>query len=111
LLVDLLIGMMIGCKNYEISFPFDVSEKALSIQSDYDFKIPVDENWEKKFEEISFKSVDLKYNNLKEKSYSNDNTILKEGCRCFTCTNSYTRAYIHHLLVCNEINATILLIM
>jgi hypothetical protein len=38
---------MIGCKNYEISFPFDVSEKALSIQSDYDFKIPVDENWER----------------------------------------------------------------
>lgn len=48
--------------------------------------------------------------NLKEKKYQEDFQPLVRGCSCYCCTN-HTRAYVHHLLVTNELLAGVLLMM
>ncbi|XP_035299370.1 queuine tRNA-ribosyltransferase accessory subunit 2 isoform X3 [Cricetulus griseus] len=48
--------------------------------------------------------------NLKEKKYQEDFRPLVNGCSCYCCKN-HTRAYIHHLLVTNELLAGVLLMM
>ena len=45
---------------------------------------------------------------LNETVYSSDFLPPLPNCQCYTCTN-FTRAYIHHLLVTNELLAGILL--
>ncbi len=39
--------------------------------------------------------------NIKNAKYKEDFTKLEEDCDCYTCKN-YTKAYIRHLVVCNE---------
>uniref|UniRef100_A0A3Q4AH77 Queuine tRNA-ribosyltransferase accessory subunit 2 n=1 Tax=Mola mola TaxID=94237 RepID=A0A3Q4AH77_MOLML len=48
--------------------------------------------------------------NLKEKRYQDDFRPLVEGCRCYCCRN-HQRAYVHHLLVTNELLAGVLLMI
>lgn len=48
--------------------------------------------------------------NLKEKKYQEDFNPVVKGCSCYCCKN-HTRAYIHHLLVTNELLAGVLLMM
>ncbi|GAB1300286.1 Queuine tRNA-ribosyltransferase accessory subunit 2 [Apodemus speciosus] len=48
--------------------------------------------------------------NLKEKKYQEDFGPLVSGCSCYCCQN-HTRAYVHHLLVTNELLAGVLLMM
>lgn len=48
--------------------------------------------------------------NLKEKKYQEDFSPLVRGCSCYCCKN-HTRAYVHHLLVTNELLAGVLLMM
>uniref|UniRef100_A0A8C5JW76 Queuine tRNA-ribosyltransferase accessory subunit 2 n=1 Tax=Jaculus jaculus TaxID=51337 RepID=A0A8C5JW76_JACJA len=48
--------------------------------------------------------------NLKEKKYQEDFNPLVRGCSCYCC-QSHTRAYVHHLLVTNELLAGVLLMM
>lgn len=48
--------------------------------------------------------------NLKEKKYQEDFDPLVRGCSCYCCKN-HTRAYIHHLLMTNELLAGVLLMM
>ncbi|OXB83352.1 UNVERIFIED_CONTAM: hypothetical protein H355_001789 [Colinus virginianus] len=47
---------------------------------------------------------------LKEKRYYDDFRPLLEGCTCYCC-QKHTRAYLHHLLVSNELLAGVLLMM
>ena len=42
--------------------------------------------------------------NLHNSKYKEDFTPIETNCDCYTCKN-YTKAYIRHLLVCNETNA------
>lgn len=42
--------------------------------------------------------------NLKNAKYKEDFTPVEESCDCYTCKN-FTKAYINHLLKCNEVNA------
>ena len=39
--------------------------------------------------------------NIKNKKYEKDFTPLDEECDCYCCRN-YTRAYLHHLMKCEE---------
>ena len=39
--------------------------------------------------------------NLKNAKYKEDFTCIEDGCDCYTCKN-YTKAYIHHLICCDE---------
>ncbi|KAF1473799.1 Queuine tRNA-ribosyltransferase accessory subunit 2, partial [Pygoscelis antarcticus] len=47
---------------------------------------------------------------LKDKRYQDDFGPLLEGCTCYCCQR-HTRAYVHHLLVTNELLAGVLLMM
>ncbi|KFO91979.1 Queuine tRNA-ribosyltransferase subunit QTRTD1, partial [Buceros rhinoceros silvestris] len=47
---------------------------------------------------------------LKNKRYQDDFGPLLEGCTCYCCQR-HTRAYVHHLLVTNELLAGVLLMM
>ena len=40
--------------------------------------------------------------NIKNSRYKNDLSPIDRRCDCYTCSN-YTRAYVHHLLKCDEI--------
>lgn len=40
--------------------------------------------------------------NIKAASYAEDFRVIEEGCDCYACRNGFTRAYIHHLLKCEE---------
>lgn len=40
--------------------------------------------------------------NLKNGKYKRDFTTLDDSCDCYTCKN-YTKAYIHHLIKCDEV--------
>jgi queuine tRNA-ribosyltransferase len=46
--------------------------------------------------------------NLRNQKYMEDFTPIEEGCDCYTC-KSYTKAYIRHLVVCDEMLASRLL--
>lgn len=39
---------------------------------------------------------------VRNAEYAKDFTMLEEGCDCYTCRN-YTKAYIRHLIKCNEV--------
>ncbi|NWU70166.1 QTRT2 ribosyltransferase, partial [Pterocles burchelli] len=47
---------------------------------------------------------------LKDKKYQEDFGPLLEGCTCYCCRR-HTRAYVHHLLMSNELLAGVLLMM
>ncbi|MFN9909268.1 MAG: tRNA-guanine transglycosylase [bacterium] len=51
------------------------------------------------------KAKQINLNNIEHKREFD--RIIK-GCRCYTCEN-HTRAYIHHLLICKEMTANVLL--
>ena len=40
---------------------------------------------------------------MKNAQFTHDHTVLEEGCGCYACRNGYTRAYIRHLVLANEI--------
>ncbi|KAM9436130.1 queuine tRNA-ribosyltransferase accessory subunit 2 isoform 2-T4 [Clarias gariepinus] len=48
--------------------------------------------------------------NLKDTRYRDDFRPLVEGCSCYCCKN-HKRAYVHHLLVTNELLAGVLLML
>ena len=111
-----MITKELNCDYLELSYPFYVSEMGLSIVSN--IKVPSgtkniknssEENTQISSEENFM--YDLKMMDLSELKYESDNEILREGCTCFTSSKGYSKAYIHHLIKCNEINGKILLIM
>ena len=109
----MMISREIGCEYLEVSYPFIVSESGSCIVSDFLIDNSALEcsdriNELKANESFNF---DLKNLDLSDKIYELDNSIIKEGCGCFTCSKGYSRAYIHHLIKCNELNGKILVIM
>ncbi len=42
--------------------------------------------------------------NIGASSYATENQPIQEGCDCYTCTNGYTRAYLHHLYRTQELS-------
>ena len=42
--------------------------------------------------------------NLKNAKFKEDFGPIEDGCDCYSCKN-FTRAYVHHLITCNETNA------
>ena len=40
--------------------------------------------------------------NIKSARYIEDTRPIEEGCDCYACKNNFSRAYIHHLIKCDE---------
>ncbi len=47
--------------------------------------------------------------NVWNEAFRKDIKVLQEGCCCHSCSNRYTRSYIHHLLKSRELLADVLL--
>lgn len=107
-----MISYELGCRYFEVSYPFDISELGKCIVSnipenfDHKNKMTLDD-----LKDIKLSNVDLKLLDLNDRVYETDTKIIKQDCQCFTCKSNYTRAYIHHLLKCKELNANLLLIL
>ncbi|NWS68787.1 QTRT2 ribosyltransferase, partial [Crotophaga sulcirostris] len=123
---DVLECIERGVDIFESFFPFQVTERGCALVFSYDYN-------------QDYEATDLKRNEtqdqekngaeedqneitkpdpemtpfeifLKDKRYQDDFSPVLEGCTCYCCQR-HTRAYIHHLLVTNELLAGVLLMM
>uniref|UniRef100_G3SVF1 Queuine tRNA-ribosyltransferase accessory subunit 2 n=1 Tax=Loxodonta africana TaxID=9785 RepID=G3SVF1_LOXAF len=115
-----------GVDLFESFFPYQVTERGCALTFSFDFQPNPEETLLQQNgteEEIKYldqtkkiKTTDCTQEmtsfeiNLKEKKYQEDFDPLVRGCSCYCCKN-HTRAYIHHLLVTNELLAGVLLMM
>uniref|UniRef100_A0A4X2L523 Queuine tRNA-ribosyltransferase accessory subunit 2 n=1 Tax=Vombatus ursinus TaxID=29139 RepID=A0A4X2L523_VOMUR len=114
-----------GVDLFESFFPYQVTERGCALSFSFDYQPnPEDtllqQNGEKEEGEIgdcidkvtTTKRVpETSFEiNLKEKKYRDDFGPVVEGCSCYCCKN-HSRAYVHHLLVTNELLAGVLLMI
>ncbi|XP_011795976.1 PREDICTED: queuine tRNA-ribosyltransferase subunit QTRTD1 isoform X1 [Colobus angolensis palliatus] len=115
-----------GVDLFESFFPYQVTERGGALTFSFDYQLNPEEillQQNGTQEEIKcmdqIKKVEITgcnqeitsfEINLKEKMYQEDFNPLVRGCSCYCCKN-HTRAYIHHLLVTNELLAGVLLMM
>ncbi|XP_074450698.1 queuine tRNA-ribosyltransferase accessory subunit 2 [Larus michahellis] len=115
-----------GVDIFESFFPFQVTERGCALVFSYDcypdpeaavFKQNGAQHLEKNGteedqDEISKADPEMTPFEifLKDKRYQEDFGPLLEGCTCYCCQR-HTRAYVHHLLVTNELLASVLLMM
>ena len=98
--LDVVHGASQGVTHFEVAWPFLKAKEGialnLGLESFEDEGELVDEEfWEPEL-------------NLSHKRFAQAKGPLVEGCECFTCTHHH-RAYVHHLLGLNELNAHTLL--
>ncbi|XP_040836384.1 queuine tRNA-ribosyltransferase accessory subunit 2 isoform X2 [Ochotona curzoniae] len=115
-----------GVDLFESFFPYQVTERGCALTFSFDYEpnpeetllqqngIQVDIKYVDQTKKIETSNCDQEMTsfeiNLKEKKYQEDFNPLVRGCSCYCCKN-HTRAYIHHLLVTNELLAGVLLMM
>lgn len=114
-----------GVDLFESFFPYQVTERGCALTFSFDYQPNPEETLLQQNgtqEEIKYVDQTKKSKtscnqemtsyeiNLKEKKYQEDFSPLVRGCSCYCCKN-HTRAYIHHLLVTNELLAGVLLMM
>jgi queuine tRNA-ribosyltransferase subunit QTRTD1 len=107
--LEVLFAGAHGFNLFESSFPFDLADKGIAsvFESEMVEEHPilkgnlqvVDSSYEKRRE----KTLDLK-----EAVNLVDTAPLQADCDCYACKN-HTRAYIHHLLRCDEMTGNVLL--
>ncbi|MEJ1283169.1 queuine tRNA-ribosyltransferase accessory subunit 2 [Cricetulus griseus] len=115
-----------GVDLFESFFPYQVTERGCALSFTFDCQLNPEEtllqqngiqeeikclDQVKKIETTGCNQEMTSFEiNLKEKKYQEDFRPLVNGCSCYCCKN-HTRAYIHHLLVTNELLAGVLLMM
>lgn len=114
-----------GVDLFESFFPYQVTERGCALTFSFDYQPNPEETLLQQNgtqEEIKYVDQTKKSKtscnqemtsyeiNLKEKKYQEDFSPLVRGCSCYCCKN-HTRAYVHHLLVTNELLAGVLLMM
>ncbi|NXG41260.1 QTRT2 ribosyltransferase, partial [Psilopogon haemacephalus] len=114
-----------GVDIFESFFPFQVTERGCALVFSYDCHSDpetavlkqngvqdVEKNGAEDQDEISEADPEMTPFEifLKDKRYQDDFGPLLEGCTCYCCQR-HTRAYVHHLLVTNELLAGVLLMM
>lgn len=109
-----------GISEFEVLYPFKLCEKGEIIN--YRFKdgkneslesdlIKFSSKIEQNLDEIQFECLELNNLNISNDKHINEHEVIDKTCKCFTCTNGYTKAYINHLFKCNELNGNILVLM
>ncbi|KAJ8413172.1 hypothetical protein AAFF_G00091680 [Aldrovandia affinis] len=122
---EVLACVEAGVDLFESFFPFQVTERGCALCFNYTLNpdpenTVVEGNMAKEIEEIrenrgedtieSQEQMTRFEMNLKDKRYHDDFRPLVMGCECYCCRN-YQRAYLHHLLVTNELLAGVLLML
>ncbi|XP_026219851.1 queuine tRNA-ribosyltransferase accessory subunit 2 isoform X2 [Anabas testudineus] len=113
-----------GVDLFESFFPFQVTERGCALSFSFDIspdpeRAVLELNEEDTAGDMQ-QNGDLNLNdqtqmtcfeiNLKDKRYQDDFRPLVDGCGCYCCRN-HQRAYVHHLLVTNELLAGVLLMI
>ncbi|KAF3703607.1 Queuine tRNA-ribosyltransferase accessory subunit 2 [Channa argus] len=120
---EVLACVEAGVDLFEGFFPFQVTERGCALCFSFDIS-PDSERAVLELNEERDAAGDLQQNgdldeptkmtyfemNLKDKRYQGDFRPLVEGCGCYCCKN-HQRAYLHHLLVTNELLAGVLLMI
>ncbi|XP_066478428.1 queuine tRNA-ribosyltransferase accessory subunit 2 isoform X2 [Tiliqua scincoides] len=115
-----------GVDVFESCFPYQVTERGCALSFSYNYHLDPEtavliENGKlaaEKKEDQKTKSETCEGAQdmssfeicLKDKRYQGDFGPLVNGCSCYCCQN-HSRAYIHHLLMTNELLAGVLLMM
>ena len=105
--IDLIIGALIGCTYYEISFPHIYAQNGQCLNINFgDYK---DGNDYGKIKDL--KNLDFEPNllDMKDIKYSKETIYITDGCQCFSCLTGYKRSYIYHLFKCKELNGPIII--
>ncbi|XP_029955839.1 queuine tRNA-ribosyltransferase accessory subunit 2 isoform X2 [Salarias fasciatus] len=123
---EVLLSVEAGADIFEGFFPFQVTERGCALCFDYDISPDPERAVLDPDEEKAEKAGDSPQNgdtpradqtqmtsfemDLKDKRYQDDFRPLVEGCGCYCC-KTHQRAYLHHLLVTNELLAGVLLMI
>ncbi|XP_041823771.1 queuine tRNA-ribosyltransferase accessory subunit 2 isoform X2 [Melanotaenia boesemani] len=122
---EVLACVEAGVDLFEGFFPFQVTERGCALCFSFDFSLNpertvLEPNEDKDTAGETQQNGDLNCTDqtqmtrfemsLKDKRYHDDFRPLVEGCGCYCCKN-HQRAYLHHLLVTNELLAGVLLMV
>ncbi|XP_074856283.1 queuine tRNA-ribosyltransferase accessory subunit 2 isoform X2 [Carettochelys insculpta] len=115
-----------GVDIFESFFPYQVTERGCALSFSFDYNpdpeaAVIKQNGIQEAEKYGAEKdlndaskadseITLFEISLKEKRYRDDFGPLVHGCTCYCCQN-HSRAYVHHLLVTNELLAGVLLMM
>ncbi|XP_076617914.1 queuine tRNA-ribosyltransferase accessory subunit 2 isoform X2 [Chaetodon auriga] len=122
---EVLAGVEAGVDLFESFFPFQVTERGCALCFSFDIS-PDPERAVLELDKERDAAGEMQQNgdlnlddqtqmtsfeiNLRDKRYQDDFRPLVEGCGCYCCKN-HQRAYLHHLLVTNELLAGVLLMI
>ncbi|XP_030254296.1 queuine tRNA-ribosyltransferase accessory subunit 2 isoform X2 [Sparus aurata] len=121
---EVLVCVEAGVDLFESFFPFQVTERGCALCFAFDISpdperavLELDKeremagepqpNGDRNGDQTQMTPFEM---NLKDKRYHDDFRPLVEGCGCYCCKN-HQRAYLHHLLVTNELLAGVLLMI
>lgn len=120
---EVLASVEAGVDLFEGFFPFQVTERGCALCFNYNIcpdperavlgqdeveKLLIEPNGEVTLDDqTQMTTFEI---NLKDKRFEDDFGPLVEGCGCYCCRN-HQRAYVHHLLVTNELLAGVLLMV
>ncbi|KAM6970988.1 queuine tRNA-ribosyltransferase accessory subunit 2 isoform 2-T2 [Tautogolabrus adspersus] len=122
---EVLACVEAGVDLFESFFPFQVTERGCALVFSFDISpdperavLELDEERNTVGEKQQNGDLNLDDQtqmtsfeiNLNDKRYHDDFRPLVEGCGCYCCKN-HQRAYLHHLLVTNELLAGVLLMI
>ena len=105
-ILDLIIGTLMGCSHFEISFPHIYAQegKCLNINLG-EYIESKDYGKIKDLQDFNFEPKLIDLNDIK---YSKEIVEITQGCKCFSCLTGYKRAYLYHLFKCKELNGPII---
>ena len=105
-LTAMLLSIIAGATHVEVGFPFSLAHKGIALniahrEADSSSVAPITA--------ASSKMVQLPVmQDMHDPSFRVDSSPLSTACRCYTCKR-HSRAYVHHLLLVQEMNSEILL--
>ncbi|XP_028656306.1 queuine tRNA-ribosyltransferase accessory subunit 2 [Erpetoichthys calabaricus] len=119
---DVLDCVEAGVDLFESFFPYQVTERGCALSFNYSYQIDPetevliknnivnDEVAGESCTEVLEGQMTSFEMDLKDKRYCDDFSPLLHDCSCYCCRN-HTRAYIHHLLITNELLSGVLLMI
>ena len=110
-LVEVVLGILNGIDLFESWYPFKLSGEKLAIEivKPEDMKEPLSESQREELKKLTLKK-EVKYIDFNNKMQKELLIPIQKDCGCFTCKN-HTRAYINHVIECDEVNWQMLLTM
>ena len=105
-ILDLIIGTLIGCSYFEISFPHIYAQEGKCLNINFEeFKQDKDYGKIDNLPNFDYEPNLLDFNDIK---YSKEIINITQNCKCFSCLTGYKRAYLFHLFKCKELNGPII---